>query len=171
MINRVIAWGILLGYFVLISYREEIIAAQTIFCAANLEKIYPFHFATIAIMVITDSDQTENEILRVILLHCAVCFAVAVEYLLPRQKYIAWTAVVWIVKWLNCTPLLQSPFRACLKCCIYIIVSNLRQKYLEANYGKCIWILLVNEIFLILVPFQLLHEIYYKKKKESYFIV
>lgn len=174
MLVRISGWILIFIHFLITETRREIvIAAQTIFCAVTIEEIRPYHIATgVLIAVSTASFHSNTDFIRLILLHVTILAAVILEYQSKFQlKYVAWISVVWIMRWLNCNSFYNSPIRSILKCILYIIISNLRQKYLDANYYKCIWIMLVHETCFIFAPIQLMHEIYRKTKKEESFIV
>jgi len=167
MIVRFVGWIIIfVQFFVLTQFREQIMAAQTIFCAATSHTIYPFHVATLALLITVSPEQREIDLTKIILLHIAIFSAVYIEYQSPRWKRVAWVSVAWSIRWLSCQKFYDSPIRSSIKCILYIIIANLRQKYLNGNYFKCVWLVLVHEICWVVVPIQMMREIYYKKKKE-----
>jgi hypothetical protein len=173
MIDRISGWILIFIHFLITEeWRELIIAAQTIFCAATISKIHPYHIATGVLLAISSASEKNTNLVQLILLHLTVLFAVFLEYQQKVEfKYVAWISVIWTIRWLNCDYFYEQPFRSCFKCLLYIVVSNLRQKYLDANFFKCIWIIICHEIFFVLVPIQLMNEIYRKTIKEETFIV
>tara|TARA_B110000858_G_scaffold133394_1_gene151716 strand:+ start:680 stop:1201 length:522 start_codon:yes stop_codon:yes gene_type:complete len=173
MIVRISGWILIFIHFLITEeWRELIIAAQTIFCAATISKIHPYHIATGVLLAISSAYEKNTNLLQLILLHITVLFAVFLEYQQKVElKYVAWVSVIWTIRWLNCDYFYEQPIRACIKCLLYIVVANLHQKYLDANFFKCIWIMICHEFFFVLAPVQLLWEIYRKTKKEESFIV
>jgi|TARA_B110000879_G_C11049008_1_gene462014 hypothetical protein len=173
MIIRISGWILIFIQFLITEeWRELIIAAQTIFCAATIGKIHPYHIATGVLLAISSEAEKNTNLVQLILLHLVILAAVFLEYQQKVElKYVAWLSLVWTIKWLNCDYFYEQPFRSCFKCILFIIVSNLRQKYLDANFFKCLWILICHEILLLLAPAQLLWEIYRKTKKKETFIV
>ena len=168
MITRIFGWVLIFLQFLTETlYREQIIAIQTIYCAWTIKKIRPYHMATIVLILILTVEIGSKDITRIVLFHVAVFSAVYIEYFEPQIRWISRVSVVWIIRWLAaCNEFYDSPMRSCTKCILYIIVANFRYKYLDGNFYKCLWILLVNELFFIVIPIVLLREIYQKKKKK-----
>jgi hypothetical protein len=171
MIVRGLGWIIIfVQFFITEKWREQVMAAQTIFCAATIHKTLPFHVATLALLITVTPKQTETEFTKIILLHIAIFSAVYIEYQSPRWRCVAWVSVAWSIRWLSCQTFYDSPIRSSIKCVLYIIIANLRQKYLDQNNFKCVWIILVHEICWVLIPIQMMREIYHNKKKELFIV-
>tara|TARA_B110000090_G_C13316227_1_gene421653 strand:- start:629 stop:1153 length:525 start_codon:yes stop_codon:yes gene_type:complete len=174
MIDRFFGWIIIfVQFFVLPQFREQVMAVQTIFCAATIQaERRPFHVATLALLITVSPEQVETDLTKIILLHIAIFSAVLIEYKSQKWRFVAWVSVAWSVRWLGCQTFYDSPpARASLKCVVYIIIANLRQKYLDGNYFKDVWVVLVHEICWVIIPIQMMREIYRKKKKKDFFIV
>jgi|TARA_B110000208_G_C11782142_1_gene434268 hypothetical protein len=173
MILRAVGWILIfLQFFIDEKWREQIIAAQTIYCAATLRVLRPFHIATIGLIAASSAEIIETDLIRILLLHVAIFSALFLEYKARELKTIGWVAVAWSIRWLGSSAFYDSPIRSSFKCILYIIVANLREMYVDANYYKCLWILIVHESCWILVPIQLLREIYQANdQKKEIFIV
>jgi len=169
MITRFLGWVLIfLQFFTKTIWREQIIAMQTIFCAATANQIQPYHLATATLIVILSADPISTDMTKFILFHITVLSAVYIEYRLPSARYVSRTAVVWIIRWLgSCNDFYSDPVRSCTKCLVYIIIANFRLKYLNANFYKCIWIITTHEICLLILPIQLLREIYLARPRAN----
>jgi len=172
MVTRIFGWVLIfVQFFVSGQLKEQVTAAQTVFCAATIGEIKPYHIATLTLVTSLGVEPSSIDTIGDILMHVAIFSAVYIEYHKPRLKTPVWVAVAWTIRWLNYNAFYESPVRSSIKCILYIIIANLRQKYLNGNYFKCVWLILVHEICWILVPIQLMREIYQKKKKEETFLV
>tara|TARA_B110001452_G_scaffold106982_1_gene88633 strand:- start:739 stop:1257 length:519 start_codon:yes stop_codon:yes gene_type:complete len=172
MVTRIFGWILIfVQFFIIGQLKEQVIAVQTIFCAATIGKLKPYHVATLALVASLGVEPSPIDMVAFILLHVTIFSAVYMEYNNPRLKTAVWVAVAWTIRWLSYNAFYESSVRSSFKCILYIISANLRQKYLNGNYYKCVWILMVHEICWVLIPIQLMREIYQKNKKEETCIV
>lgn len=156
-----IGWPLLFVHFFVLS--EQLLAVQTIVCAL-IQPYQPYHVATVVILFIHLTPHSV-EWVNLILYHLIIAAAVLLEYQGKYQK-VGWVCAAWSIYWLGSVDV--HPIRSCLRCLVFIFVSNARIKWADNNnYLKTVWILLVHEVAWCVIPIQILYEIYSPASQES----
>jgi hypothetical protein len=160
---RYVGWPLLLAHFFVAPFwREQILALQTLICAATGMQSY--HAATLVLLFVNLAELGENDtIVQIALHHVVVALAVLMEYY-QKDRVVPWLCAAWSVRWLGSIHLYQSPERSCLRCVVFGVVANWQRKWSkgeEGPYRKVIWILLVHETMWCVLPVQMLYEIYF----------
>lgn len=158
MWSSFIGWPLLFVHFFLVR-GEQLLAIQTILCA-TVTPYQPYHSATVVILFIHVTQHHYNDWVHLVLHHIIITAAVLLEYFLAKYHKVGWVCAAWSIYWLGSGPV--HPIRACLRCLVFLLVSNARKKWTDIsdNHLKTIWILLVHEVAWCAIPIQMLYEIY-----------
>ena len=161
---------LLLSLFAHEPYREQLLAGQTILCSI-VRKQHNFHIATLIFLIFYFSHrQTHfNNIQAEILQHVIVGCAVSSQYINSTYSIPIWTLAAWSTRWLSTYSIFDTPLRSMIKCIIYAIVTN-GPWHRKTDFKWC-WVLFTHEITWLLLPIQILYEVYSKKKSDPFDIV
>ena len=158
---------LLLSLFVGAPYREQLLAGQTILCS-----LYPsrqhFHVATVVFVLFyfTHPDTHLENMPAEILRHVIVACAVMSQYLAPNYQVSIWTLTAWSTRWLPTTSIFDTPLRSFAKCVVFAGVSGGPWRGHPLDTRWC-WILFTHEAAWLLLPVQILYEVYSKKKNTN----
>lgn len=166
MICRLVAWVLLiLHFFVHEPYREQVLAIQTLVCVL-CKDLKPLHIVTFFVIIIYFVETHHVWLLWSQCVHHAVVACCIVgEYYVKDWNFWPWLLLCWSIRWLSSVNMYdQIPVRASLRCIIFGLVAQKRFAKTFKDGFKWCWILLVHEAMWILLPCQMLFEIYKKKK-------
>lgn len=170
MICRSVAWTLLLvHFFVHEPFREQVLAVETIVCALSKD-LKPLHIVNFFVIIIYFVQTSHHWMVWSQCAHHAiVAVCIIGEYYLKEWHFWSWVLLCWSIRWLSSVSMYyQHPVRAALRCVLFGLVAQKRfAKTFKDGFRWC-WILLVHEIALCALPFQMLYEIYRKKKVETY---
>jgi len=167
-----IGWPFLiLSLFLTEPFREQVLALQTIICTF-FGKGYTFQLLTL-IFVISFFIETQmhDNITVQILHHCIVLCTVIVQYIDNKHRYFCWCLLLWSVRWLGSVNIYDQPIRTSIKCIVLVLVLKGRwrpalERPLSEEFKWC-WVLFVHEFVCLLLPVQLLYEVYVCKTNKE----
>ena len=172
----VIGWPFLiLSLFLPEPYREQSLAVQTIICTF-FNQMHTFQLMTFIFVLSYFVESKLHNIPSIQLLHHVIIICtVVVQYIEPKYQYLCWCLVGWSTRWLGSVNMFEQPFRTLIKCIMLLVVLkgkwrstvNLEWK----DELKWCWILFVHEIMCILLPIQILYEVYSHNEQKNVFIV
>lgn len=169
MICRTFAWGLLLvHFFVHEPFREQMLAIQTVVCAL-CKDLKPLHIVTFFVVVIYFV-QTSHEWLlwSQCLHHFVVLSCILAEYYISDWHTWSWILLCWSIRWLGSVSMYyQHPLRAAIRCIVFGLVARPRFANSFKDGFKWSWILLVHELAFVMLPVQMLYEVYKRKKIDS----
>lgn len=146
-------------------YKEMAIALQTFVCAILKKQNIPFTDSTFAITLFiiltyfTQTEQRHQNLITLVLHHVIVAITSISNYILEDWKYILWCMLCWSIRWLSSIHIYQqSPIRVSIRIFLFFLLSR---KPFGDPY-RWYWILLVHEITWVLIPVQMLYEVYKK---------
>lgn len=158
---------LLLSLFVGAPYREQLLAGQTILCSMYPRR-HHFHVATVVFVVFyfTHPETHIQNMAAEILRHVIVACAVVSHYLAPAYQLPIWTLTAWTTRWLPTASLFDTPLRSLNKCAVFVGVSRgpWRGQAMDTRWS---WILFTHEAAWLLLPIQILYEVYFKTKKNT----
>lgn len=158
-------WPLLcISLFVHEPYREQLLAGQTLLCSL-FRKQHNFHVATMVFVIFyfTHRPVHGENVYAEILKHVVVACAVGSQYIDERYSVPIWTLAAWSTRWLSTTSIFDTPARSVVKCIIYAAVTR-GPWHKRADFKWC-WVLFTHEIAWVLLPVQILFEVYNNKKK------
>mgnify|MGYP006085576901 CR=1 FL=1 len=154
-------WGLLLLHFFFPDpYREQILAAQTVF-VTFCPTVMPFHMATgiIWVLYLLNLNESSVDIMVELAHHVAVFIAVISEFYFREWRYTCWLMLFWSLRWMNVSNIyVEEPWRALFRCCVFGFVVH-RDFSVDRAIRWC-WVFLVHEFFCIFVPVQMLYQVY-----------
>lgn len=151
-------------------YREQLIAGQTILCS-----MYPnahnFHTATAVFVLFyfTHPYTHAQSIHALVLQHIIIACAVSSHYIVPKYNRAIWVLSAWSLRWLATSSIFDTPFRMCIKCALFAGISQ--GPWRSACGMKWAWLLFTHELAWVLLPVQILYEVYSGKKTNPLDIV
>lgn len=173
MICRHVAWLLLVLHFFLDEpFREQVLAIQTLVCVM-CHDLKPLHIVTFFVIVIYFV-QTEHIWLlwSQCVHHIVVACCIIGEYYVKDWNFWPWLLLCWSIRWLSSVNMYhQHPLRASLRCIVFGLVAQKRFAKTFKDGFKWCWILLVHECALLVLPFQMLFEIYKRKPLDSASVV
>jgi len=162
MICRSLAWTLLVvHFFVKEPLREQILAVQTVVCSLCLE-LKPLHVVSFFVIVIYFLQTSYEWFLWSQCVHHAVVGACILgEYYFKEWHFWSWILLCWSVRWLNSISMYyQHPIRSAARCIVFGFVAQKQFAKTFKDGFKWSWILLVHELALLLLPVQMLYEVY-----------
>ena len=169
MLWRLISNTLLIIHFYLPEpYKEQCLALQTLSCVTIKGK-KPEKVLTLSLLVIYFI-QTKHqwEFFTCLAHHFIVFCCVIGEYYFKERNYWSWIFLFWSVRWLSSLDIYEKQaWRACLRCMLFIFISQGHYLKTTKNGLRWIWILMVHEIAWCLLPVQMLYEVYCLNKKEN----
>lgn len=169
MICRPLAWTLLLvHFFVHEPYREQLLAVETILCAMCKDR-KPLHIVSFFVVVIYFVQSSHEWILWTQCLHhFVVLCSILAEYYVSEWHLWSWITLCWSIRWLNSVSMYyEHPLRAALRCVVFGFVAQRRFAKTFKDGFKWCWILLVHEFAFVMLPVQMLYEVYQRKKMDS----
>ena len=161
---RLSGWCLLcLHFFFPEPYREQILAAQTIITSCS-DSLLPFHIATaiVVLLYIIQAGDLAFEWSAFILHHVLVFIFVMTEYYHRKWRLTCTCALFWSIRWMNSSNIyLEHPFRGCLRCVLFGVLSA--RKYCWHGALRWCWIFFVHEFCYVCIPIQMLYEVYFDK--------
>jgi hypothetical protein len=158
-------WLLLLCHFFFPDpYREQLLAAQTVFIAF-CPKLMSFHVATgiIWLLYLLNLNESSLDLVVELAHHVAVFISVISEFYFKKWRWTCWIFLCWSLRWMNPSNIyVDHPLRAVLRCVLFGLVTQ-RNFSLDGSIRWC-WIFLVHEGFCILVPIQMLYSVYAVQK-------
>lgn len=167
----ILGWPfLLLSLFLPEPYREQSLALQTIICTFFKCRQYTFQLLTFIFVLSYFVETKLHKILSVqILHHVIIACTVVVQYIEPQYQYFCWCLVGWSTRWLGSVNMYVQPIRTFFKCCVLLIVLKgkwrLSRKCEWKDELRWCWILFVHELMCILLPVQILYEVYSRKEQ------
>mgnify|MGYP006126666511 FL=1 len=164
-----LGWPVLLvGLFLPEPYREQSIAIQTILCTLFPVK-YTFQLVTLIFVAFYFvRHRSHDDIPIQILHHCIVVCTILLQYMEKKYQIFSWCLLAWSARWLGSINIYDQPFRTSIKCLLLMIVLKGRWRTkCPHNFGdelKWCWVLFVNECMCLLLPVQILYEVYVFKQ-------
>lgn len=157
---RFLGWPLLLLHFFLPGpYNEQVLAIQSVLVTLNVEP-ESYHVATGLCVCLYLLDPVPIDEWGSVLFHHVLVFCcVLCEYFFREWRFICWVCLFWSLRWMN--PLniyLVHPLRAASRCVLFGCVVY--QKFTLDSCVRWCWLFFVHELFMILVPFQMLYTVY-----------
>lgn len=151
-------------------YREQLLALQTVLVTAA-PRLEGFHTATaiVTLLYILGVTEMDSVLVPTVLHHVAVFVAVMSEFYFPEWRCSCWVLLGWSMRWMNPSnlyaPGLIGALRAVCRCVLFGAVSY--TNFSVAKSVRWCWIFLVHESFCLLVPIQMLYEVYVLRQDHS----
>ena len=164
MIWRSCRWFLLLFHFFLPPpFREQLLAIHTVLLTLT-PAVLPIHIATgfVVLLFFGKFSEIASESVPMILHHLVVFMYIWSEYYLKEWRYTCGVVLCWSVRWMNPTNIYsEHPFRAVVRCALFGLMSC--RHFSWSKSVRWCWIFLVHEFFYVLIPVQMLYEVYMKK--------